>query len=260
MTAIDPDREAEVPRTSRRWKAIAFVLLLVLLAPASWLARLGASKMEFFHLRAVTVEGTRYLSPETVVERLALDTMRSVWDDTEPLAGRLRTMSQVSRVEISRKLPGTLVVRIHENLPVALAPSPRGLEPVDTAGTVLPIDPLRDDLDLPVANQRDVGILAMLGSIRAQDPRLYSRIPVSRDGRERSYSLSSLDESRTTRQHSMPDSAADESPATSDRSRPRADGVSLHDWPISFRRIGPGAAAGNRAELDLRSRDSKQLQ
>ncbi len=160
------------------------LLILVLLAPASWLAKRVASSMEFFHLRAVSVEGTRFLSPDVVVERLALDTMRSVWDDTQPLVARLRRMSQVSDVEISRKLPGTLVVKIRENAPVALVPSPRGLEAVDTSGTVLPIDPTTDDVDLPVANQRDVPILSLLGAIRAGDPRLYRRISeVSRDGR-----------------------------------------------------------------------------
>ncbi len=184
MTGIGLDREPEIPRASRKWKFIALIFLIGLVAPASWLVRLGASKLEFFHLRSVTVEGTRYLAPETVLERLALDTMRSVWDDTEPLEDRLLLMSQVSDVDISRKLPGTLVVRIHENLPVALVPSPRGLEPVDTTGTVLPIDPARDDLNLPVASQRDIGILKLLGRIRADDPRLFSRIStIGRDGR-----------------------------------------------------------------------------
>jgi cell division protein FtsQ len=184
VTGLELGREQESPRTSRKWKILAVILLLVLLAPASWLARRAASKMEFFHLRAVRVEGTRYLSPEAVIERLALDTMRSVWDDTEPLAERLRAMSQISAVEISRKLPGTLVVTIRENLPVALAPSPRGLEAVDTAGIVLPIDPATEDLDLPVVNQRDAVMLSLLGNVRAEDPRLYQRISeVSRDGR-----------------------------------------------------------------------------
>ena len=174
----------EPPRVSVKWKLISVLLVLALLAPASWLARKGASRMDFFQLRAVSVQGTRYLSPEAVMERLALDTTRSVWDDTAPLAERLRRMSQVSDVEISRKLPGTLVVRIRENIPVALVPSPRGLEAVDTAGTVLPIDPTTEDIDLPVASQRDVSILALLGEIRAGDPRLYRRISeVSRDGR-----------------------------------------------------------------------------
>ena len=184
MTSVETVPESEAPRTGRKGKAIALLLLVVLLAPGSWLARRAASKMDFFHLRAVSVEGTRYLSADTVVQRLALDTARSVWDDTKPLIERLRLMSQVSDVEISRNLPGTLVIRIRENLPVALAASPRGLEVVDTAGTVLPIDPTREDLDLPVANQRDGPILSLLGAIRSDDPRLYRRISeISRDGK-----------------------------------------------------------------------------
>src|SRR5688572_11217487 len=83
-------------------------------------------------------------------------------DDTAPLAERVRLMPQVAHVEISRRLPGTLVVTLRENLPVALAPSPRGLEPVDSAGVVLPIDPAMEDIDLPIANQRDKPILALL--------------------------------------------------------------------------------------------------
>ena len=134
-------------------------------------------------MRAVAVEGTRYLDPQLVLERLAVDTMQSVWDDTEPLAARLKSLPQVSGVEITRKLPGTLVVTIQENLPVALAPSPRGLEAVDSLGVVLPIDPLTDDLDLPIAVQRDKSILSMLADARSNNPTLYRRISeVSRDG------------------------------------------------------------------------------
>ena len=184
-TPLPLEAELPPPRAGRRWGLIAFILLLVLLAPASWLARRGATKLEFFHLRSVAVEGTRYLSPEKILERLAVDTMRSVWDDTEPLVERLRSMPQIGDVTISRRLPGTLVVSIRENLPVALAASPRGLEAVDSLGIVLPIDPTRDDLDLPIAAQRDKPILALLGDVRANNPMMYHRInQVSRDGRD----------------------------------------------------------------------------
>ncbi len=68
---------------------------------------------------------------------------------------------------------------------MALAASPRGFEPVDSAGIVLPIDPARNDLNLPVAVHRDVPILSLLGAIRAQHPVLYRRISeVSRDGKQ----------------------------------------------------------------------------
>ena len=55
---------------------------------------------------------------------------------------------------------------------------------MDSAGVVLPIDPSHDDVDLPIANQRDKSILALLSEARAQNPMLYRRISeVSRDGK-----------------------------------------------------------------------------
>ena len=141
--------------------------------------------MDFFRLKSVAVEGTRYLSADAVMRRLGVDTTRSVWDDTGPLIERLKSMPQISHVEINRRLPGTLVVTIRENLPIALAPSPRGLEPVDSAGRVLPIDPSVADIDLPIANQRDKAVLSLLAQARAGNPMVYHRISeISRDGKD----------------------------------------------------------------------------
>lgn len=141
--------------------------------------------MDFFRLRKVLIEGNRYLPADSVMQKLHVDTARSVWDDTDTLVARLRTMPQIADVEISRRLPGTLVVSIRENLPVALAPSPRGLEPVDSAGRILPIDPSMTDVDLPVANQRDKAVLALLTRARSENPMVYHRISeISREGKE----------------------------------------------------------------------------
>ncbi len=171
-------------RASVKRKAFAILLLLAVLAPMPWLARRGASRLEFFRVRAVEVRGVRYLAPETVVGALGLDTMRSVWDDTAPLIAKLVVLPQIGAADVSRKLPGTLLVEIRENLPVALAPGANGLQPVDSGGTILPIDLATETLDLPVANQRDVPLLALLGAVRADQPALYRRISeISRDGR-----------------------------------------------------------------------------
>ncbi len=158
------------------------MLLLVLLSPTPWLARRGASKLAFFQVSKVVVDGTRYLSPDTVIARLAIDTVNSVWDDPAPLEDRVRALPQVADVSISRKLPGTLVVNVRENAPVALVPGARGLEVVDSAGRSLPIDPAREGLDLPVSIQRDLGLIRMLGEVRSRHAVLYRRISeVSRD-------------------------------------------------------------------------------
>ena len=180
-----PSLETEDTRATRprsRWRVLGILLLLALLAPAPWLARRGASKLAFFHLRKVVVEGTKYLSPDTVVARLRVDTLHSVFDDVPPLEMRIRVLPQVADVEIQRRLPGTLVVRIRENLPVAFVPGAHGLEPVDSAGVTLPIDPALHVLDLPVCAQRDRALIALVGNVRAANVVLYQRISeASRD-------------------------------------------------------------------------------
>jgi cell division protein FtsQ len=173
MTGIDPIDDA--PKGRGR-KFVAAVVLIILLAPASWLARRAASKMEFFHVRSVQVDGVRFLEPATVVEALAIDTLRSVWDDTGPLLDRVLSLPQVSAASIRRKLPGTLVVTISENLPVAFVAGPRGLEAVDTTGRSLPIDLAHHDLDLPVLRQRDSRLLRLLGDMRSEQGIVYRRL------------------------------------------------------------------------------------
>ena len=179
------EQQTPPPPPPRRWRIIALLMLLLLIAPASWLARKAASRMDFFRLKSVAVEGNRYLSADSVMQRLRVDTTRSVFDDTGPLVERIKSMPQISEVEIRRRLPGTLVVSIRENLPIALAPSPRGLEPVDSAGRVLPIDPSAADIDLPIANQRDKAVLELLSRARSENPIVYHRISeISRDGKD----------------------------------------------------------------------------
>jgi cell division protein FtsQ len=173
VTGIPP---ADAAPRGRGRKFVAAILLLLLLAPAGWLARRVASKMEFFHVRSVQVDGVRYLDPATVVRVLAIDTLRSVWDDTHPLLEKVLSLPQVSAAKINRKLPGTLVVTISENLPVAFVQGAGGLEPVDTTGRTLPIDLATHDLDIPISRQRDVRLLRLLGHIRSEQSILYRRV------------------------------------------------------------------------------------
>jgi cell division protein FtsQ len=250
---------APAPSAPRKWKFTALLLIVILLAPASWLARRAASRMEFFQLRSVIVEGTRYLSPDAVVERMAVDTSRSVWDDTEPVAARLRSMPQIGEATIRRRLPGTLIVTIQENLPVALAPSPRGLEAVDSAGIVLPIDPAVHDVDLPVANQRDKAILSLLTEARARNPMLFQRISeIAKDGKDGLLlKLSPPGQSSTTVVQLAEDSSSAESLSGFTTLKVRASvGVSvarLADiFPVESDLMRRRA---NVAELDLRYRD-----
>jgi cell division protein FtsQ len=150
-----------------------------------WWGRRALSEMAYFRVRAVAVEGTHYLSPRTIVARLRVDTTASVWDDPRAMRSRVATLPGVQSLQIGRSLPGTLVVRIVEASPVALAPTPGGLAAVDAAGHVLPLDPTRADVDLPVVARPDPELLRLLAGVRALAPALYARISaVRRDGAE----------------------------------------------------------------------------
>ena len=167
------------------WRILGVMLLLALVMAAAWGTRTGARKMAFFRIRAVEVKGTRYLPAEAIVARLKVDTLASLWDDIEPLRRRLHGHPQISSVEIERKMPGTLVVTVEENVPVALVQTAKGLAPYDSLGKQLPIDPSLRPLDLPVVATRDPVLLKLVGAIRAQEPELFARVEeVRRTGRQ----------------------------------------------------------------------------
>jgi cell division protein FtsQ len=215
-------------------------------------------------VRNVVVEGTRYLSPDSVVSRLHIDTLRSVFDDIPPLEKNVRTLRQVADVKIRRKLPGTLVVSVSENPPVALATGLQGLEPVDSLGISLPIDPAREPaLDLPIVNQRDVALTRMLADIRERSSALFRRVSeVSRTGSGDVLLLLTSGSAPANRPPadtaaSLTDRATTDSVNSPEMLRVRAKlGVSaarLTDiFPVEFDLRRRGARV---AELDLRYRD-----
>jgi cell division protein FtsQ len=161
-------------------------VLLVALGVASlaspWWGPLALLPLDFFHVRKVEVHGVRWLDPQVVVDRMRIDTTRSVWDDLGVWAARIRGHPQVQRVEISRRLPGTLVVTVTEVVPVALVPGKDGFRAFDSAGRPLPLDPSAMPVDAPLIPQRDTQVLALLGAVRAREPDLYARISEVRRG------------------------------------------------------------------------------
>jgi cell division septal protein FtsQ len=152
---------------------------------AAWGTRSAARQMAFFRVRSVEIRGARYLQPSEILSRMRIDTLASLWGDLEPYGQRIRHHPQVSGVSITRRMPGTLVVTIKENLPVALIQTPAGLLPYDSLGKQLPIDPARTNLDLPIVATTDPVLLKLVGAIRSEEPRVFARIEEARRiGRE----------------------------------------------------------------------------
>ncbi len=163
--------------SKRRWikpAASASAVLIALLIPL-W-APVFLRQLSFFRVRRVEVAGVRYVEPREILERLQMDTLASVWDDTDPLVARVQGHPLVRDVEIERKLPGTVVVRLVEHAPVALVATPNGFRAYDERGVALPIDPTIVDVNAPVMAHVDTALLRLLGDARLDAPALYARL------------------------------------------------------------------------------------
>jgi cell division protein FtsQ len=167
---------ADLPPWRRRLRRIWRIFLLLAIVASPWWGRALLQQMDFFRVRRVELQGVRYALPDEIVSRLRVDTTASIWDDVSPLEARAEEHPQVRSVRIRRKLPGTLVVLVTENPPVALVSTARGLVVTDAAGDSLPVDPTTMDVDLPVLASRDTLLLRLLGEVLAEEPALFARV------------------------------------------------------------------------------------
>jgi cell division protein FtsQ len=156
--------------------ALAIAACALLAAAAPWWGPGVLSKLAFFRVRVVEVDGAHFLAASDIVAAMRVDTTVSVWDDVRPITARVRALQEIQEASITRKLPGTLVVRVTEKAPVALIPATGDLRVYDGSGSALPIDPARIDMDLPIVNHPDRQVLRLLETIRSQTPGLFARI------------------------------------------------------------------------------------
>jgi len=165
-------------RFSGRWRWVLLAVgILVLVTSSLWGPR-ALGHLAFFRVRRVEILGARYTSPSELLDRLRVDTTRSVWDPIEPLEARIRSHAQIESVTVTRKLPGTLVVQVTERHPVALVNGPGGLRAVDERGRRLPLDPSRTPIDAPIvtAPPRDTTVYHLLGAMQREAPQMYARL------------------------------------------------------------------------------------
>jgi cell division protein FtsQ len=154
---------------------------LLVLSPL-W-APLLLRRLAFFRVKHVEIIGARYIQARDILDRLRVDTLASVWDPTAPLEARVAGHPLVREVRVGRRLPGTLVIRLVEHVPVALVPTANGFRAYDERGVALPIDPTTADVDAPILAGPDSAMLRLLGAARTSAPGLYSRLSeVRREG------------------------------------------------------------------------------
>lgn len=131
----------------------ARILVATLVVGGIWMGARRAwgalAATDIFDVHDVEISGLRYLSRDAVLRALGVTARSNVWSDTGVWARHVAALPLVEHVRVSRRIPGTLVVKVVERTPVALVPTPV-LRPVDARGALLPIDPSRHRLDLPV--------------------------------------------------------------------------------------------------------------
>ena len=169
----------------RTWRTMVVVMLVVAIVSSPWWAPPVLARLSFFDVRHVDVVGTRFVEPAQVVAMMGIDTTMSVWGDHTPIAARIAAHPQIAEAHISKRLPGTLVVQVLEEPPVAFISTARGLRALDAGGDTLPLDPLRVDASLPIVARNDTVILRLLASLRQDVPALFERISeVRREARD----------------------------------------------------------------------------
>jgi hypothetical protein len=155
------------------WKilgGVAGLALLVVVGPRL----LGRS--EFFRVHRVEVRGIRSMRAEAIVKRLPIRAGQSIFSDLDAVRRAADSLPGLDGVQVSRRLPGTVVITIEETPAVALVMREGRLQPVGAAGKVLPFDPSIAAPDVPIVREADSVVTRFLAHARAADPTFFGRI------------------------------------------------------------------------------------
>jgi len=141
-------------------KRIGFFILVVLTMVLTLCApkvKEVVTGLKLFRVVTVEVEGERYLTEGEVRELADIRSEAGIWDEKGPIVARIREHPTVLDARVKRRIPGKLILEVAEREPVALLPDPV-LVPVDVEGQMLPIDPVKHRLDLPLIHPIRAGV------------------------------------------------------------------------------------------------------
>jgi cell division protein FtsQ len=187
----DEETTGSVPAARRfpRWKLVLWGIGAVVAVSSPLWGPPALSRLDFFRLRNVRIEGLKYLTAKDILDVLKVDTTMSIWDPHTPMEERVAAHPGVLSVDVHRDLlhgeRATIVVEVTERVPVAMVPSPGGFKVYDERGVILPYDPSHAPVDAPVLARADSALFALLAHVRVLLPRLYARVSdVRREGRD----------------------------------------------------------------------------
>lgn len=157
------------------------VISFVLLASAFWAWRQTQSDARFA-VKAIEIAGAVH-TPRAAIDAvtaryIGLNLFRI---DIARVQQDLGTLPWIARIDIEKKLPGTLHITIAERQPVALVQADGKLQYVDERGVPFAeLSPAAGDDDLPLisdaAGPELARTIALIRDLRARDPQAFARI------------------------------------------------------------------------------------
>lgn len=185
-------RRIDVQRALYIGRNVALALLVILAGVWAW--RRIQSDIRFA-VKRIEVTGAVHSS------RASINTVTSAYVganlfrlDIARIQDDLRTLPWVSRIEIEKKLPDTLRIRVVERTPVALIQTYGGLRYVDENGAAFAeLSPAVGDPDLPLISAASgpelTRCIELIRNLRDRDPEVYSRISEVRPIAPRGFAL-----------------------------------------------------------------------
>lgn len=141
---------ARVTRRTRRQLIVISTAAVMGIALPIWAPRL-LSTLPAFHVREVTVVGTRHVPPDEIKRLAGITAEASVWDDPEVWEGLVRAHPMVRDATVRRHGFRSIEIVVVEKRPVALVATPE-LRAINGEGQLLPLEPFETGLDLPIIN------------------------------------------------------------------------------------------------------------
>lgn len=184
-------RPADIARLRRNQRRLNVQRTLVILRNVAVVAAIAGGALwawqrtqsdARFAVRNIQLEGVKH-TPAAALE-VATDRYKGLnlfQIDIDRVQRDLGNLGWVNRIEIEKKVPDTLRIKITERTPVALVRNGEKLLYVDAAGVgFAELSPAVGDDDLPIITDAEGAELQrtvnLLGHLRAKDRELYSRI------------------------------------------------------------------------------------
>jgi len=179
-------------------RLLAVALVGLCLSSVLWGTRV-LREMDAFRVERVEVSGVHLLAPHEVLAASGVRLGQNVWDDPQAWLDALHAHPVIQSATIERTLPRTLLIRVEERRPVALVAAPT-LRPATADGRVLPVEPARASVDLPLvrtsaaagteaADEESLRLLMEVGRLAQLDPALIARVSEVRSSGPQSLAL-----------------------------------------------------------------------